>query len=143
MERILVPVDFSEGSQRALQAAAEWAERYGAALHLLYVIEPPTVPQWGYAFLAVREAKLRKEAETQLNKLRELVSPEIPVTVEVLSGQGAEYEICKTAKERKAGLIIIGGHGSSPIRRAWLGSTAEQVVRHAPCPVLVLREKKR
>ena len=143
MRDLLVPVDFSAASSQALVVASEWAERFGARLHLLYAIEPPTVPQWGYVFLALREGKLRKEAEDQLNKLRRHVPPGVTVTTEVLSGYGAEYEICETARKRKSDLIVIGSHGAGPIRRAMMGSTAERVVRHAPCPVLVVREKTR
>src|SRR5688572_19799721 len=73
IEEILVPVDFSAASRQALRAAIQWARRFAARLHLLYVIEPPTVPQWGYAFLALRESRLRKEAERQLNSLRQTV----------------------------------------------------------------------
>ena len=141
MREILVPVDFSAASSQALVVASEWAERFGARLHLLYAIEPPTVPQWGYVFLALREGKLRKEAEDQLNKLRRHVPPGLTITTEVRSGYGAEYEICETARKRKSDLIVIGRHGAGPIRRAMMGSTAERVVRHASCPVLVVREK--
>jgi len=121
--------------------ACDWAQRFAARLHMLYVIEPPTVPQWGYAFLALREAKLRKEAEKQLKALRQFVPPTIQVTTEVRSGYGAEDEICQIARKRKTDLIVIGSHGASPIRRALMGSTAERVVRHASCPVLVIRER--
>jgi universal stress protein A len=143
LKEVLVPVDFSRASVQALEVASQWAERFSARLHLLYVIEPPTVPQWGYVFLALREGKLRKEAEAQLKKIRRAIPPGIPVTLEVQSGYGAEYEICERARKSKTDLIIIGSHGAGPIRRALMGSTAEQVVRHAPCPVLVVREQSR
>ena len=141
VREILVPVDFSAASSQALTVASEWAERFGACVHLLYAIEPPTVPQWGYVFLALREGKLRKEAEEQLNKLRRHVARAVTVTTEVRSGYGAEYEICEIARKRKTDLIVIGSHGAGAIRRAMMGSTAERVVRHAPCPVLVVREQ--
>jgi universal stress protein A len=139
IRQILVPVDFSAASAHALQVATDWAERFSAELHLLYVIEPPTVPQWGYAFLALREGKLRKEAETQLSKFQKRVPSSVAVSIEVRSGGGAEYEICELARKRKADLIVIGSHGAGRIRRALMGSTAERVVRHASCPVLVVR----
>jgi nucleotide-binding universal stress UspA family protein len=94
-------------------------------------------------FLALREGKLRKEAEEQLNKLRRHVLPGVTVTTEVRSGYGAEYEICEMARKRRTDLIVIGSHGAGAIRRAMMGSTAERVVRHAPCPVLVIREQSR
>jgi universal stress protein A len=140
-EEILVPVDFSAASGQALSTATQRAQCFAARLHLLYVIEPPTVPQWGYAFLALRESKLRKEAERRLNSLRETVPPAVAVTSEVRSGYGADYEICQLAQKRKTSLIVIGSHGAGPIQRALMGSTTEQVVRHAPCLVLVIRGK--
>jgi nucleotide-binding universal stress UspA family protein len=141
VQEVLVPVDFSPASAEALEVAGQWAQRFSARLHLLYVIEPPTFPQWGYVFLALREGKLRKEAEEQLNKFRQDVPAGIPVTLEVQSGYGADYEICQTARQRRTDLIIIGSHGASPVRRALMGSTTEHVVRNAPCPVLVIREQ--
>ena len=163
IQEILVPVDFSDASRQALIVAGHWAQLFAARLHhateqglprgchwaqlfaarlhLLYVIEPPTLPQWGYVFLALREGKLRKEAEEQLKKLRQSVPAAVAVTTEVRSGYGAEYEICQLARKRKTDLIVTGSHGAGPIRRALMGSTAEQVVRHAPCPVLVVRGK--
>lgn len=141
IQEILVPVDFSDASRQALIVAGHWAQFFAARLHLLYVIEPPTLPQWGYVFLALREGKLRKEAEEQLKKLRQSVPAAVAVTTEVRSGYGAEYEICQLARKRKTDLIVTGSHGAGPIRRALMGSTAEQVVRHAPCPVLVVRGK--
>jgi universal stress protein A len=140
IREILVPVDFSAASKRALIVAGQWAQRFAARLHLIYVIEPPTVPQWGYVFLALREDKLRKAAEGQLKRLLHLVPSQAAVTTEVRSGYGAEYEICQSARKRKTNLIVIGSHGAGPIRRALMGSSAEHVVRHAPCPVLVIRE---
>jgi universal stress protein A len=110
-------------------------------LHLIYVIEPPTVPQWGYVFFALREGKLRQAAEAQLKKLLQFVPSQAAVTTEVRSGYGAEYEICQLARKRKTNLIVMGSHGAGPIRRALMGSSAEHVVRHAPCPVLVIRER--
>ena len=140
IREILVPVDFSAASAYAVRVASDWASRFSAAIHLLYVIEPPTVPQWGYVFLALREGKLRKEAEEQLKKVRKLVPPGVDVSLEVRSGYGAEYEVCEVARKRSTDLIIIGSHGAGPIRRALMGSTAEQVVRDASCPVLVVRD---
>lgn len=141
IQEILVPVDFSAASQQALIVAEQWARRFAARLHLIYVIEPPTVPQWGYVFLALREDKLRKAAEAELKKLLSLVPTQAAVTTEVRSGYGADYEICQLARKRKTDLIVMGSHGAGPIRRALMGSSAENVVRHAPCPVLVIRER--
>lgn len=141
IREILVPVDFSDASQRALGVAGEWARTCGAHLHLLYAIEPPTIPQWGYVYLALRERRLRHEAESRLRELLRLI-PDLPSTVEARSGFGAEYEICRTARKRRTDLIVMGSRGLGKIGHALLGSTAERVVRHAPCPVLVIRNTR-
>jgi universal stress protein A len=140
IQEILVPVDFSTASKQALIVAGQWAQHFAARLHVIYVIEPPTVPQWGYVFLALREDKLRKAAEAQLKKLLHIVPNQATVTTEGRSGSGADSEICQLARKRKTDLIVMGSHGAGPIRRALLGSTAERVVRHASCPVLVVRK---
>ncbi len=140
IREILVPVDFSAVSAQSLVVAVQWAKRFAARLHLLYVVEPPALPRWGYAFLALREKTLRTKAEKQLKKLRQRVHSPVVVTTEVRSGFEAEYEICQLARQRRTSLIVIGSHGAGPLRRAFLGSTAERLLRHATCPVLVLRE---
>jgi nucleotide-binding universal stress UspA family protein len=145
VKEILVAIDFSSASREALASARALAGRFGARLNLLYAIEPPTLPQWGYAHLALREAKLRREAQTRLQKLAHepgLALQSLP-TIEVRTGSSAESAICDAASERKADLIVIGTHGADRVRHALIGSTAERVVRHAPCPVLVVREGNR
>lgn len=141
IKNILVPVDFSEASLRALAVAGQWAKQLGASIHMVYVIEPPTIPQWGYVFLALREDKLRSEAKRQMEMLRRERPQDVPVTFEVLSGAGAEYEVCELAAKSRSDLIVMASHGWGKIKRALLGSTAERIVRHAPCPVLVVKEQ--
>jgi nucleotide-binding universal stress UspA family protein len=109
-------------------------------VHLVYVIEPPTIPQWGYAFLALREDKLRAAAARQMETLRRAAPQGVPLTFEILSGAGAEYEICELAKKRRSDLIVMASHGWGKVKRVLLGSTAERIVRHAPCPVLIVKQ---
>ena len=63
LKTILVPVDFSEASQEGLHYAAAMGKHFGARLDLLYVVEPPSYPAWGYAHLTIRDVKLRKAAK--------------------------------------------------------------------------------
>ena len=121
IKNILVPVDFSEASLRALAAAGQWAKQLGAAIHMVYVIEPPTVPQWGYVFLALREDKLRSEAKRQMELLRREGPQDVPLTFEILSGAGAEHEVCELAAQRRSDLDRDG--------QPWMGKNQTRAAR--------------
>src|SRR6188768_3240268 len=69
LNKILAPVDFSVASRYGLAFAGIVAERFRARLRLLHVVEPPSLPEWGYVHLAIREAKLRRAAEERLPRL--------------------------------------------------------------------------
>jgi nucleotide-binding universal stress UspA family protein len=144
MKRILVPTDFSETSLKAVRYAVRFAEQYGATIHLVYVIEPPGIasnsPTYGFVIDPAEERAGWKErllcvATAEIEEL-------VPVDTTVCTG-GASREICRLARESNADLVIISTHGRTGVSRALLGSTAEGVVRHAPCPVLVVREHER
>ena len=140
---ILALVDFSRASQHGLAFAAELAGRFHSRLSLLHVVEPPVLPEWGYAHIPQREAKLRRAAEERL--------PQLPVecgidsklihSADIRSGDAAD-EICKSAAEHHSDLIVLASHGLGGLQHAFFGSTAERAVRHAPWPVLVLRERE-
>ena len=142
LKRILAPVDFSAASQHGLTFAGTLAERFHATIQLLHVVEPPVLPQWGYAHIPQREAKLRRAAEEKLPKLPSEcgLNSELVVSTKIRSGE-AEDEICAAAAESGADLIVLASHGLGGIQHAFTGSTAERVVRRAPCPVLTVRDK--
>ncbi len=141
-QRILVAVDFSEESRNALHCAAEMAARFDASLTLVHVVEPhfapPDVdlpPLTG----APSESSEYAEAKLELNALgAQMLGACRVVETSVRSGL-AFFEITEAAKALGADLIVVGTHGYTGLKRALLGSTAEKVVRHAPCPVLVAR----
>lgn len=140
LENILAPIDFSPASRRGLTFASDIAVRFHSRLHVVYVIEPPSLPQWGYAHIAIRDAMLRREAEERLPQfVRESGIAAMADSTTVRSG-GAHFEICELAVEKKADLIVLASHGLGPVKRALVGSTAERVIRHAPCPVLTVRD---
>lgn len=142
LHRILVPLDFSNPSRRALQFAREWAGRFGSEICLLHVIEPVTsVTAFGAEPVVplVSPVDLRAPVQEELAKLAE---DEFPSSMKVSAHvrEGAPYDqIAAAARDLGADLIIISTHGRTGISHALLGSTAERVVRHAPCPVLTLR----
>lgn len=142
LQQILAPVDFSPASQHGLAFAGALAERFQAKLQLLHVVEPPVLPQWGYAHIPQREARLRHAAEEKLPKLPAEcgLSPALSVSTKIRSGE-AEDEICAAAAEGRVDLIVLASHGLGGIQHAFSGSTAERVVRRAPCPVLTVRDR--
>lgn len=143
-KRILVPLDFFEPSKRAACFAHEWARLFGAHIYLLHVIEP-------VMFLSGLEQiplamSSREVAQAAKNALEQIARDEFSdkTAVSVLVRKGKAYDqIVKTARSLKIDLIIIPTHGYRGLERAVLGSTAERVVRLAPCPVLTMRRRKK
>lgn len=143
LKKILVPIDFSEPSLKALRYAVPFAEEFGATISLVHIREPipypvditnissPSVPG-----IEEAEAK-RKLYDLAYHEIEELV----PIDVHVRSGKAPD-EIVNLAKALETDLIIIATHGYKGVMHFVMGSTAEKVVRHAPCPVLVVREKE-
>lgn len=138
--RILCPVDFSEHSQAALAHAAELARRYGASLQLLHVVEPILYPvAYGLPPVApvdYEQVARDAAARTLAGYAAKLTGAEVRQRVE--SGT-ASQRICDVAKEQGVDLIVLATHGYTGLKHVLLGSTAERVVRHAPCAVLVVK----
>jgi nucleotide-binding universal stress UspA family protein len=102
-------------------------------------VEPPSLPQWGYAHLAIREAKLRGAARTHLDQLSsQLTLPENVIASKEVRDGAPAMEIGAAAEERKIDLVVIASRGLGTFPRSMIGSTAERVVRHAQCPVLAV-----
>ncbi|HEX8031054.1 MAG TPA: universal stress protein [Vicinamibacterales bacterium] len=144
LKRILVPLDFSANSKRALDYAHGLASQYGASLHLVHVCEVPSMMTGSMDAYAIAYSdwsqRLGEEAETLL--LREKAAlPDLMVTTEVLFG-GAAASIIDAATGTKADLIVMGTHGHGAVMHMVMGNVAERVVRGAPCPVLTVREPR-
>ena len=142
IKEILVPIDFSEPSLKALQYAVAFAEQFGAHLTLLHVVEPVVVPDFAYVPLAMDNDRIAAGAKGKLEQLCKKDALDQRIIQKKLVRTGTPYrEITDTARRLKADLIIIATHGYTGLAHVFLGSTAERVVRHAPCPVLTVREK--
>jgi nucleotide-binding universal stress UspA family protein len=139
---ILAPVDFSPASRHGLAFAAALAGRFDSKIQLMHVVEPPTLPEWGYAHIPQREARLRQAAAEKLPLLPGECGLDAGLvqSVQVRSGE-AGGEICQAAAEWRCDLIVLASHGLGGLRHAFFGSTAESVVRRAPCPVLTVRDR--
>jgi nucleotide-binding universal stress UspA family protein len=141
---ILVSIDFSKGSKKALQYAIPFARQFNAGIILLNVVQPHYVTgEFGAVDFPVFEADMQKNSAKQLSGLAAKgVRGLVPVKTVVRTGSPVN-EIVDAAKELKADLIILSTHGRTGLGHVLLGSVAENVVRHASCPVLVVREHER
>jgi universal stress protein A len=143
INKILVPIDFSDYSLKALDYAIEFAQAFNAELFLIYVIEPMVYPaDFSMGQIAIPEITddINLKAESDLdNLIKEKIGEKIKAQKIIKTGRPF-LEIIETASEIDADLIIIATHGLTGMEHLLFGSTAEKVVRKAPCPVLTLRE---
>jgi nucleotide-binding universal stress UspA family protein len=143
IKKILIPIDFSDYSKGALKYAVNFSNFFKAELILIYVVEPVIYPpdfSMGQIAIPSMNTEWNTRANEELNKLAKTeIPPEIKVSVLVKTGKPF-VEIIETAQEENVDLIIIATHGHTGMEHILFGSTAEKVVRKAPCPVLTLRE---
>jgi universal stress protein A len=144
LHRILVPTDFSKQSQNALKYAVAFAEKFGAELYLLHVVQdlavfipdmitvaPPVVPTVKQLTDAVYVAFDRLIEENHLTGLA--------IHREVREGSPF-VEIIRFASEENMDLIVLSTHGHTGLAHVLLGSVTEKVVRKAPCPILTVHD---
>ncbi len=139
---ILFPTDFSEGSSQALQYAVDLTKKYGAKLYVVHVIyDIAKATGWYVPHVSVDQMykDIQEGAKKELEKFGVEELGEVKnIERTVLTGVPHE-EIMNFAKKNKIDLIIMGTHGRKGIDRILFGSTAAQIVRFAPCPVLTVR----
>ncbi len=139
---ILVPIDFSPASIETLRFAKRLAAKSGAGLHLLHVVTP--LPEIGFGRVRIPAGYSAAEISAVADRrLRGLVSKFLDASklnsATVRLGAPAD-EIVAVALETRADLIAIATRGFTGLKRAFIGSTTERVVRHATCPVFVVRD---
>ena len=147
IKTILVPIDFSETSIQAINPAHKLAQRFGARVHLVHVenlvfaagFESP-MP---IAVSAVDAVALQRDHASRLKKLRSLATREHlwPGDCHLLSDMPAFESICRLARDIDADLIVMPTHGRTGLKHVVLGSTAERIVQHSPCPVFICRNR--
>jgi universal stress protein A len=143
IKKILVPSDFSAASSNAFRYALRLAQKFGSNLLLIHVLEPALAPV--YTALAEGSPLCEEDFAAAGRNLGEWADSaaasgtKAKLTLRV--GLPA-HEIVETAKDRDVDLIVIATHGHTGWKHFCIGSTAERVVRAAPCPVLVVREKE-
>ncbi len=143
IKKILVPIDFSDYSKKALQYTVTFAKQFNAELCLIYVIEPVIYPadlSMGQVVIPQTEIDLSTKSRQELELLAKTEIGSL-LKYEIIIKNGKPFmEIIETASEIDADLIIISTHGHTGVEHLLFGSTAEKVVRKAPCPVLTIRE---
>ena len=135
---ILFPTDFSDASNAAFQYAVEFARGSGGRLLIVHVQEP-IYPLVGGELAYLPSLETDPE---QLAALLHKIVPDDPQLIfshQLIQGDPAA-EIVNLAKAEHVDLIVLGTHGRTGVARLLLGSTAEQVLRRAPCPVLAVKE---
>ena len=142
IKSILFPTDFSEGSAQALQYAVDMSKRYGAKLYVVHVIyDIAKATGWYVPHVSMDEMykDIQEGAKKELERfgVEELAGVK-NVERRVITGVPHE-EIISFVSANKIDLVIMGTHGRKGIDKILFGSTAAQVVRHAPCPVLTVR----
>lgn len=143
LTKILVPVDFSPFANKALDYALAFAEPFQARIVLMHVVEPAVLPESTAVVTTALDnlnEDLRQVAQQKLDELqRTKLAGRVPSELQVRLGR-AFSEIVGAAADLDVDLIILATHGYTGLKHVFLGSTAERVVRHAPCPVLTVRD---
>jgi universal stress protein A len=146
---ILVPTDFSQASELAVDAAAVLAGSLGAKITLVHVHDPealraPAAIGFGSEQKEGLVQQIHRAIETGFEELRSGKLAKVAgVETAILEDASAPNAICSHAAKIGADLIIIATHGRTGLTHLLIGSVAERVVRHAPCPVLTLRSQSK
>jgi nucleotide-binding universal stress UspA family protein len=136
-KRIIVPVDGSEHSHRALTYAQAMADKFGATLWLVHAF-PQTSDLLGYDEFEKLIARRESTGQEILDQAREQVGDRLDVREELLEEPAAEA-IIRVAHTREADLIIMGTRGLGSLQGLLMGSVSHKVLNHAPCPVMLIR----
>jgi Universal stress protein UspA and related nucleotide-binding proteins len=144
IKKILVPVDFSSLSKKAFKYALRLAQQFKTEITLIHVLEPAVPPtfeglQMAPPFREEDSSGAEKSLKTLIDSAR---TAGVPKARSLFRRGLASHEIVDAAKDLDVDLIVIATHGYTGWKHFCIGSTAERVVRAAPCPVLVVREKE-
>lgn len=133
MKNLLVPTDFSECADQALEAAAQLAHRFGAKLHLFHLMEVPE--DWA------QQEEERKALQSVKEKLKECLRryPEIQSSCRYTTNGGLPEAVKNYATEHGIDLIVMGSHGVSGKSEYFIGSNTQRVIRTVNCSTLVIK----
>ncbi|MBN2560281.1 MAG: universal stress protein [Phycisphaerae bacterium] len=143
-KKILWPTDFSKLSMKAAEYAAAFCDAFEAELHVVHVCVPLVspylaIPHSPAVDFSMSDVELAADAKLRLQRItKEVFAGRAPVVYEALVG-APWAQICDYAKRGGIDLIVIATHGLTGLHHVLIGSTAERVVQHAPCPVLSVK----
>ena len=143
LKSILVPTDFSKQSQSAIRYGIEFAQKFGAKLHVLHVVQDVAIflPEMGFinpSTVSSIEPILQAAGKSLADFLEPYKHNKIELISHCQEGNPLD-EIISLATDENIDLIILGTHGHKGLAHLFLGSLAETLVRKSPCPVLSLR----
>ncbi len=139
-KKILVPIDFSDVSNRAFFTAVDLAKSLGASLYVVHIVQihPSSIPESGKVNMDEIEAAEEKKANESLDKLIEQHGEELEISRSLLHGDPVT-QINKMVKEAHADMIVMGTHGRTGVAHLMMGSVAESVLRNAEVPVMCVK----
>ena len=143
-QRILWPTDFSELSLRGGRYARGLCEHFGARLHIVLVIAPVLTPDFSVVFPAnvPATAAAPETLEAGRRGIEKIIAEHFGgdrrIVYDALSGNPWSG-VCEYAQREQMDLIVVATHGRTGLQHAVIGSTAERIVQHAPCPVLTVK----
>jgi nucleotide-binding universal stress UspA family protein len=145
LDNILIPTDFSACADHALNHALEVADRFGARLHILHVVNELDPDWYGITEAQERAVKLRDQIKTEARERLEDMRPEEGRDLEATVSLQLSFDVADTINEyvdeRNVDLVVMGTHGRQGLDRLKLGNVADKIIRHAPCPVMTVREE--
>ena len=145
IKKIMVPTDFSANAAHAYPYASELAKAFGAQLLVAYVSDLAAIPVGLGQFPVTWESlelDIKDFAEQQFKEVRKAFDKDLPLETRQLEGTPF-VELLQLAKEEAIDVIVVATHGHTGIQHLLLGSTAEKLVRKAPCPVLTVHPGER
>lgn len=145
-EKILVPTDFSDAAERALETAAALASKFSSTLILFHAYSLPAIatPDGVVPLPVPLETDLAKDIENGMTNLGARARALGVTDVRTVSTTGDAWrEIVRTAHDEHCDLIVIGRHGRSRLEHLLLGSVTEKVMRKAECAVLTVPAQKK
>ncbi len=143
IQKILCPIDFSAPSRNALRYANEFAKAMNAKITIMHVIQPQPIAADVNVPYVPLEIEIEKNAKEDLERIvKEEVQEGVVVEQVMAFGLPSDCVIAQAQKEN-VDLIILGTHGRTGISRLLMGSTAENVIRHAARPVLVVKASEK
>lgn len=146
-ESILVPTDFSKASEFGLRKAAELAREVGAKVTVCHVLDPSPLAPYATRGDASTQLEMEQDVEKAIHAaltdvIRQHFADVPKAKTALIVSTNAADGICHYAAKEKNDLIVLSTHGRTGLAHLLIGSVAEKVVRHAPCPVLTVRAPK-